>query len=567
MLLSAKNFPTGSENEQQALQTKLETILRNEVGSDLFATLGTWRRILSDNQQRAKWDEISDQLTTLFKCGKSIPLDGPMIGVTMSLRDTDYLYDVAALFENNRSALAHLEIMATAWNATFGPTGLWMGKTFEPIDVGAYNEICDHYPPAVAAFDPSTARIGRNFFREPTHPDFLQKLGVPVLTDFWKLLDRPTSTTVDGFKGELLASNLRKEEAIPYTKTGGYFLSALGSSVVPEMNGKAVYQLNYRWPTLSPTFPMTRLVDEIVQIGEGVYLGQLVMASRHYSLGTINISLFGENITDIEFGTPYRPGHSSIFEDIKNGIMNIVTGRDTDSGPDYGYQSNGFFLMVDTHLATQAYGDDAFPFLRPRPGEIGFRELGYNSRIDAAVTNWSEDWHKDEELRRKFTTFTLEPSTNPNDGDVTKYRQEGESILQMLARLQKESSAASSHDDRIVHLEKFHQLFRAGIAPRIVDGRFQGQGRGYNTRFDAPEPVEWYGQPEPTKNFDYYHGATLNLHFGMADTLLQHSSTPSSFSFNHVANLLDEDKRGPNVLNEVWAHIGRFIFPWAGKSF
>ena len=37
------------------------------------------------------------------------------------------------------------------------------------------------------------------------------------------------------------------------------------------MNGKPVYQLNYRWPSLRQAYPMTRLVDELVQLGKGIY--------------------------------------------------------------------------------------------------------------------------------------------------------------------------------------------------------------------------------------------------------------------------------------------------------
>jgi len=72
------------------------------------------------------------------------------------------------------------------------------------------------------------------------------------------------------------------------------------------MKGKPVYQLNYRWPSLQPVYPMTRLIDELVQIGEGIYLGQLVMATRHYGLGTIRITPFAKVSSSWELGEPYR---------------------------------------------------------------------------------------------------------------------------------------------------------------------------------------------------------------------------------------------------------------------
>lgn len=98
------------------------------------------------------------------------------------------------------------------------------------------------------------------------------------------------------------------------------------------MNGKAVYQLNYRWPDLGPVYPMTRLIDEIVRIDEGIYLGQLVFAMQHYSLGTFALP----NGQPISIGDNY-PYHS-IIDNIKQIFpMGWVGEKDP-----YGYQNNGF---------------------------------------------------------------------------------------------------------------------------------------------------------------------------------------------------------------------------------
>ena len=52
----------------------------------------------------------------------------------------------------------------------------------------------------------------------------------------------------------LTEENLAKEVNIPYAMTGGLFLAAPGRSVVPEMNGKAVYQFNYRFALACTAF-------------------------------------------------------------------------------------------------------------------------------------------------------------------------------------------------------------------------------------------------------------------------------------------------------------------------
>jgi hypothetical protein len=193
--------------------------------------------------------------------------------------------------------------------------------------------------------DPVTARIGRNFFREPADPNLLQSLGLPVLTKAWNLRDRPLDMNAAGFSSVLLQKNVDKERSIPYSKAGGLYLALPATSVLPELNAKSVHHLNYRWPALERTYPMTRLIDEIVQIADGVYLGQLVMATHHYSLGPLRI-----------LGRPYAP------------VLPFAPRGD----PDYGYQNDGYFPMIDPACAGQAWADDAFPFLRPRPGEIGY---------------------------------------------------------------------------------------------------------------------------------------------------------------------------------------------------
>lgn len=354
--LNTENFLCATVEEKQALTSALEIIIANDFKGEILPMLAGYRKILEDDRRREEWDGIHEKLMTLFKCGKSTLLDGPMIGVPISIRDSDYFKETAKKYGHSRSMRAHIEWMATLWNAAYANTGLWMGKTFEPVSREVFAAKCGNNPAMMERYDPTVTRIGRDFFREPHRPNFLQSLGLPVLTQFWELKDRPLDPGVPGFDSQLLSINLDKEKAIPYVKTGGIFLALPGNSVVEEMNGKAVYQLNYRWHELHPAFPMTRMVNELVQIDEGVCLGQLVMAAHHYSLGTLRLPLSGESPREWEVGEAYT------------GNMQV----------DYGYQNNGFFLMIDPSRARQVFADEAFPNLRPRPGEIGWKELGYD---------------------------------------------------------------------------------------------------------------------------------------------------------------------------------------------
>lgn len=131
--LNSKHFPLDSTSESEILSTALEAILNNDYHGSFFTMLGTYQRILADNNQREQWPEINHKLATLFKCGRTETINGPMIGIPVSIRDSDYFRETAKLTGKNRSLIANIEWMATAWNASFADTGLWMGKTFEPV--------------------------------------------------------------------------------------------------------------------------------------------------------------------------------------------------------------------------------------------------------------------------------------------------------------------------------------------------------------------------------------------------------------------------------------------------
>jgi len=575
--LSSRHFPSVTAEQAQALSANLTAILDSHEATDFYRLFADYQTILADNQQHANWPEIHEKLQTLFKCGKAAPLDGPMIGIPLAIRDSDYFKETVQLFGQQRSIIASIEWMATAWNTTFANTGLWMGKTYEPVSQQTIAELVGHSADAITAYSSETTRMGRNFFRPPPDPNAIQGLGLPALSKLWQLRDRPKSTHAQGFNTRLLQDNLDKENVIPYSKTGGLFIADLGLSVVPEMRGKPVYQLNYRWENLHPAYPMTSLIDEVVQIAEGIYLGQLVFARKNYSLGSINLPFLAEKLS-MSLGEPYTSPHKKAS--FWPALMEKLTGKAHDDLLDYGYQNNGFFLMMDPVYAHKVYADNAFPQLRPRPGEQGFIELGYHEQTKTArsavgnhTLDWLNGWQTHHQLKNKFTTFILEPSPKTDDpSDVTSMRQENESILQMLKRISEDISNQTKYQDHLQHFEKLHQLFRQGVAPSVQQGLFQGHGKKtYNTRANSPTKRDWYGEKETTSGFDYYHGATLNLHWGFRDSYMPDIKNklddylifPSS-----LATLLpNESLSGPNIMDITWRSIGKYIFPWAGKSF
>jgi len=72
------------------------------------------------------------------------------------------------------------------------------------------------------------------------------------------------------------------------------------------------------------------------------------------------------------------------------------------------------------------------------------------------------------------------------------------------------------------------------------------------------------------QGFDYYHGMALNLHWGFNDSFRPDFAKKIADSYlfpTSLASLLKQDDIEPGMLDMFWASIGRFIFPWAGKSF
>ncbi len=561
--LDIANFSAESSSKE-FLAKDLENILKDFTPSP-YKTLAQYKRILSDNSQRRRWPALHQKLETIFKCGRCTPLNGPMVGVSMGIRDSDYFKDCATHFGLERSYAAKIEWMSTAWNMSFGYSGLWMGKTFEPVSRETVAIKCAGNEQQIQKYSPDITRLGRNFFRPPPDPSFLQLISLPSLSLLWNLKDRPLETSTTDFDSQLLTENLDKEKAIPFEKTGGYFLADLGTSVLPGMRGKPVYQLNYRWPQLEPVYPMTRLVDELVEIAQGIYLGQLIYATRHYSLGTIKSGL-GIKLPDLSIGPPYNPA-----------------AQDAGSPFYYGYQNNGYFLMLDPDRSEQIYGMEGFYELRPRPGERGYQrhdvsgqppaEKMSNAKGTQPITAQKlfDEWQENSRLKTKFTTFLHEPSPQPDDQDIHKELAENESILEMLQRISRDISKQSKSKDSLQHFEKFNLLFRRGRAPTINNGLFKGSGEEeFNHRLSGTAS-SWYDQPEPTSGLDFYHGATLNLHCGFQDNFNPNSEKQIDETLLFPSFLADSLQNGtdniPNLLDITWHSIAKYIFPWAGKSF
>jgi len=188
------------------------------------------------------------KLARLFELG-AVPdrIEGHHFGVTLGLRTGD-LRGPAAEIGN---------VLGVLWGETVGGVCPWVGKSFTPMGAAEVARVAGASIPAGAP-----VFRGINHFRaiEGAH---LNAAANAVLRLIWRQEQPPAA------------------EAARYghQRNGGHFLAHRAPSVHPA-TPRAVFRLNYRYPALENSAPLPALIDEVVEIAPGMYLGQLVFATR-----------------------------------------------------------------------------------------------------------------------------------------------------------------------------------------------------------------------------------------------------------------------------------------------
>ncbi|MBL8293073.1 MAG: hypothetical protein JNN08_14600 [Bryobacterales bacterium] len=166
-----------------------------------------------------------------------------------------YYHGAAVAFQNE----GHLRTFGVntlnlAWPLArhFSP---WTGKTFESIGVERLRALTDGFETGeVATF------WGANTYTGQT---LKQKAAIEAMRLAQVEIERAT----------------KDEQARGYEVKSFFFIARLAQSVNAENGTKTVFQFNYRWPRLHTMPPDHYCIDELVQIAEGLYLGQLVYAT------------------------------------------------------------------------------------------------------------------------------------------------------------------------------------------------------------------------------------------------------------------------------------------------
>ena len=185
------------------------------------------------------------KLEKLFACGQDRKqVKGHFYGVTLVLKKGEHPYG---------------GFLNQLWATTVGGVSPWDGKIFDSVEP----EQLRFYTEGFEKGNVSTF-LGINCFKK-YEESLLNVAGMAVLNFWMNLKDAPEE----------------EKQKYGYNKKGGLFIARKAKSVDSQNPKKEVFQLNYRWKKLENLPPNKYLIDEIVLIADGLYLGQLLYATEH----------------------------------------------------------------------------------------------------------------------------------------------------------------------------------------------------------------------------------------------------------------------------------------------
>jgi hypothetical protein len=318
---------------------------------------------------------VYQKLGKLFEKGRAPErLEGHFYGVTLGIRTGD----LKGAFGARANLLNFL------WGTLLASHPPWVGKGFTPV--------APDHPVSPPVFS------GVNFFRA-ARTSFLTTVSVRLLSLFLRLEPAPTE----------------EHRAYGCDRKGGPFVSTRARSVAPGLEHKDVFRLDYRPPSLNNPFPFKYLIDELVEISDGLYLGPLLFATKRLS-------------------ETYDPSLPSA---------------------EYGYVNFGYFLLMDDRWDNERRR--LFPYTE-----------------DMEVTRYRFiDWAN----TPKFSEFTFArpPDGNCNDAllaEVKRDKQGKETVLDLLKFYA--DQLARDPDLDSPYFAKLSEMFNRGVAPQSMDGYYHG---------------------------------------------------------------------------------------------
>ncbi len=232
-----------------APEVDLDTPQFDAIRRDL-ASSGTVLEMLKNYSDELQHPSVNDstalaKLRTLF-CAGIAPerMSGFWYGALVSSQSHELL---GALDVNQ------LDI---AWHVC-RPLSSWTGKRFDPISSKRLAELTD----------------GRE-----TEPESIQLCTNTVA--FRRLRERAVHGMMKAMHLWVEDADEQERREHGYDAKAFFSLGKPACSVAAENHGKQVYQLDYRWKSLRNPAPDSLCIDEIVQIAEGLYLGQVYYSTK-----------------------------------------------------------------------------------------------------------------------------------------------------------------------------------------------------------------------------------------------------------------------------------------------
>lgn len=267
--------------------------------------------------------EIGEKLDTIFRCGK-VPatLEGFYHGITISMRTgLDSFGKLEEIREKTHIGKA-LDPMQILYGRLLSKTSPWAGKNFTKLTTEKVSELTDGFETGGEA-----AYLGINSFRKEGK-GFVNNIAGEIL-----------STIIDM---EKIPGPDSQQRSWIYAK-GGLFLAKKDKSVDSDNPHKEVMSLNYRWKSMGNRFPNRLLIDEIVQIADGFFLGKLYYATAlTYLFSEYDAAVSREDYKYRNFGYFLLMDDSWLHE--KNMLFSELTYKMADDLP----EKFGTFTLTDS---------------------------------------------------------------------------------------------------------------------------------------------------------------------------------------------------------------------------
>lgn len=369
-----------------------DEVIREVAETSLLDTMNSYMQELHGNLDNNA--PACAKLAYLFDHGITpTRVEGHFDGVAVGLRTGDEREPFAS----------YGNFMGMLWSTTVGPVAPWVGKSFLTLSADSLK----HYTDGHEKGDVPTY-LGINHFTR-LEESILNRLSFSVLSWYMHLKDAPED----------------QKKLYGQDRDGGLFIARRGMSAYSGTK-REVFQLNYRWLNLGNLPPFTYLIDEVVEIAEGAYLGQLLFATSRL----------------LQHFNPDLPA------------------------ADYGYQHFGYFLITDATWAAEIRR----VFHNIRPAEIADRVAEQPSSSAVGSASIASASAQSLEL-----TLSEREGANCND-DIFREVQEDLAKSPTIVDLLKSYSddLLRTYDNHSPSFLKLNEIFNRGLGPDEVRGYYHG---------------------------------------------------------------------------------------------